>query len=273
MSAELASAIYRGTVRHRRFSPKKHYFSYDVFMLYIDTSELEHIFTLSPFWSNTKWVPARFKRSDFHMGKSYLNENSNNENNNNENSRIENNLPTIDQAVRDTVEREIGYRPTGPVRMLVNFRYWGYSINPLSTYYCFDAAGEKVVAILAEVHNTPWNERHAYVLANHDFGKKQVCNFQKEFHVSPFNALDMRYQWQSTAPAKTLGIHLENWCDDNKVMDATVALTRQPLNTKNMHAILIRFPWMTVKVVMAIYWQALALWLKGVPLFNHPKKI
>ena len=261
MPAEFASAIYQGRVRHRRFSPKKHEFSYHVFMMYLDTKELDNVFSLSPFWSTSRWAPARFKRKDFHIDKKHMNISDPND------------LPNIEDAIRDTVETETGVRPNGPIRMLVNLRYWGYSINPLSTYYCFDSLGENVIAIVAEVHNTPWNERHAYVLTNDNFGKKQTCNFQKDFHVSPFNPLEMQYQWHSTTPAKTLSIHLENWSCDEKKMDATLSLTRQPLNKTNMHSILIHFPWMTVKVVTAIYWQALKLWLKGVPIFNHHKKI
>lgn len=259
MSGELSSAIYQGTVRHRRFSPKKHEFSYQVFMMYLDIKELDKVLSFSPFWSASRWAPARFKRDDFHLNKKYL-DNPNTES-----------LPNIDDSIRDTVEQETGTRPSGPIRMLVNLRYWGYSINPLSTYYCFDTSGEKIVAIVAEVHNTPWNERHAYVLSEGDFNKKQLCRFQKKFHVSPFNPIDMSYRWQSTTPTNILSIHLENWQKNSKIMDATLTLKYQPINAKNMNAILIRFPWMTVKVVMAIYWQALKLWLKGVPTFNHTK--
>ncbi len=259
MLAEFSSAIYHGTVRHRRFSPKKHDFSYQVFMMYLDTLELDKVLSLSPFWSTSKWALARLKRDDFHISKKYID---------NPDTK---NLPNIDDAIRDTVELETGSRPSGPIRMLVNLRYWGYSINPLSTYYCFDDSGEKIVAIVAEVHNTPWNERHAYVLKGDDFDKKQSCTFKKEFHVSPFNPIDMCYRWQSTIPTDTLCIHLENWKENKKVMDATMILKHQPLNSRNMNAILIRFPWMTVKIVTAIYWQALKLWLKGVPTFNHGK--
>ena len=261
MPTELSSAIYKGTVRHRRFSPTEHDFSYQVFMMYLDTQELDSVFSLSPFWSLSHWAPAQFKRSDFHIS-------SNQKTTENDPS-----LPSVEQSVRNTVEMETGSRPEGPIRMLVNLRYWGYSINPLSTYYCFDSSGKNIVAIVAEVHNTPWNERHAYVLKESDFDRKQLCTFEKKFHVSPFNPLDMYYQWHSTTPDKTLTIHLENWQNDKKVMDATLLLTRQPINKKAMHVILIHFPWMTVKMVAAIYWQALQLWVKGTPIFNHSKKV
>lgn len=254
MPRDYASAIYRGTVRHRRFSPKNHEFSYDVFMMYLDTEELEEIFSLSPFWSTKPWAIARFKRTDFHIDN---------------NSRTRNTkLPSLDESIRNTVEQATGSRPKGPIRMLINLRYWGYSINPISTYYCFDE-WQRLVAIVAEVKNTPWNERHAYVLSGDDFSQKQQCTFAKKFHVSPFNPMAMHYQWQSTTPAKTLAIHLENWQDGTLVMDATMALHRQPIDRKSLHRILIHFPFMTVKILLAIYWQALKLYVKRIPVFSH----
>lgn len=258
MSAELASAIYSGKVRHRRFSPKHHAFEYDVFMMYLDLDEIEAVFSKSPFWSLKRFSPVQFKRTDFHINGTHTNTDKKN-------------LPNIDKAVRDTVEQRTGTRPTGPIRMLVNLRYWGVNMNPLSAYYCFDNA-ENLVAILAEVHNTPWNERYAYVLTGEEFSRKQQVDFSKEFHVSPFNPLAMNYHWHSTTPDKTLAVHLENWQDDKKIMDATMTLKREVLNKKSMNLILIRFPWMTVKIISAIYWQAMQLWWKGLPIYDHPQK-
>jgi len=258
MATQFASAIYSGKVRHRRFLPKQHSFEYDVFMMYLDTNEIETIFSLSKFWSLTKLAPVQFKRSDFHIDKT---------------STTTKNLPCIEDSVRNTIESAIGHRPTGPIRMLVNLRYWGFNMNPLSTYYCFDDAGEKIIAILAEVNNTPWNERHAYVLTGNDFSNKQQIRFQKKFHVSPFNPIEMDYHWYSTTPDQTLVLHLENWQDDAKVMDATMILAREAITAASINKILIRFPLMTVKVIAAIYWQALKIWCKGVPIFSHRKPV
>lgn len=257
MSHPLASAIYTGKVRHRRFSPKPHAFEYDVFMMYLDTCEFEQVFALSQLWSLTHFAPAQFKRTDFHIDQQHKNQAD---------------LPSIDTSVRATIAAATGNWLTGPIRMLVNFRYWGINMNPLSTYYCFDDAGEKVIAILAEVHNTPWNERHAYVLSGDNTSRKQHFIFNKVFHVSPFNPIAMTYHWHSTTPEKTLALHLENWQNNAKVMDATMTLVREEISPKSLNHILIRFPWMTVKVVSAIYWQALKLWWKGIPLFKHPAK-
>lgn len=256
MAREFASAIYQGTVRHRRFTPKRHEFTYNVFMMYLDTAELDEIFSLSPFWSRKPWAIARFKRSDFHIDQNA--------------KRTPGSLPSVDESIRNTVAQATGSRPLGPIRMLVNLRYWGYCINPISTYYCFDQLQQNLIAIVAEVKNTPWNERHAYVLTGEDFAHKQACSFAKQFHVSPFNPMAMQYKWQSTTPGKTLAIHLENWQDGALVMDATMALHRKPLEAKSLHKILIHFPCMTVKILMAIYWQALKLFAKQVPVFSHP---
>jgi len=256
MSNGFASAIYTGKIRHRRFSPKAHAFEYRVFMMYLDTRELDDILALSPFWSTRKWAPASFVRNDFHIS-------------NNCADGIQKSQ-SVDEAVRATVLARTGLNITGPIRMLANLRYWGFNMNPLSTYYCFDDSGNHLLAILAEVHNTPWNERHSYVLTGEDFSKKQQVVFNKQFHVSPFNPIAMDYRWHSTTPAQTLAIHLENWQQDKKIMDATLTLEREPITATSLNNILIRFPWMTVKVIAAIYWQALKLWCKGIPLFNHP---
>lgn len=261
MSPPFASAIYTGKVRHRRFSPKQHAFEYDVFMMYLDTREIAEVFSLSRFWSLTHFAPAQFKRTDFHIDEKHIDKRY----------LTQNSLPSVDESVRNTLASKLGEKPTGPIRMLVNLRYWGVNMNPISTYYCFDDSGEKLIAILAEVHNTPWNEHHAYVLTGEGFADKQHVNFAKEFHVSPFNPIAMDYRWHSTTPTQTLALHLENWQDNQKIMDATMALAREEISTRALNKILIRFPWMTVKVISAIYWQALKLWWKGVPIFNHPK--
>lgn len=255
MDKQFASALYTGMVRHRRFSPKQHAFQYKVMMVYLDTREIDELFSLSPLWSTKRWAPVCFKREDFHIS----------------DDTVSGQLPSVDNAVRATVYARTGITLKGPIRMLVNLRYWGVNMNPLSTYYCFDETGTELVAILAEVHNTPWNERHSYVLAGESRKQKQEYQFDKAFHVSPFNPMNMQYRWFSTNPTETLLIHLENWQDDKKIMDATLTLEKEPFSVRSMNNILIRFPWMTVKVIAAIYWQALLLWSKGVSIFNHPK--
>ena len=262
MDHSFSSRIYEGWVRHRRFLPTEHTFKYKVFMMYLDLSEIDTVMSLSRFWRVEGFGFAVFKRKDF-MG--------------------DTNEP-LDSCVRSLVEARIGSRPTGPIRVLANLRYFGYCTNPLTTYYCFDQSGEKLETIVAEVTNTPWRERHAYVLRV-DGEEKFKCRFQKEFHVSPFNPLSMEYRWFSNVPADHLSIHLENWQNtlaagtesdpkaalpQEKVMDATMSLNAANITAKKMNRLLIAYPFMTVKVISAIYWQALKLLVKRVPFYGHP---
>lgn len=256
--SQLYSALYTGWVRHRRFTPVEHHFRYPVFMMYLDLQELEEVQKISVWWSNKWYAPARFKRADFHGDPQ---------------------KPLL-QSVRETVKAQTGCYPRGPVRMLANWRYFGYNMNPLCTYYCFDPTGTQLEYILAEVTNTPWGQSHAYVLRCDPECSHQLFSFEKAFHVSPFNALEMRYKWRSSQPGRNLAIHIENWRlksgDDlgsEQVMDATLVLERTALDAAAMRRVLIRYPLMTVKVIVAIYWQALKLWLKKVPFVNHPNNV
>ncbi|GAA5524481.1 hypothetical protein Maes01_01038 [Microbulbifer aestuariivivens] len=243
----MESAIYSGLVRHRRFSPREHQFQYHVFMMYLDLAELEQVVSKSRFWSAGKWAPARFCREDF-MGDPAV---------------------PLDEAVRSRIAEVGGERPLGPIRLLANWRYFGYNMNPISTYYCFDSKGEEVRWILLDVHNTPWNERHTYVLDCREMNGVQKAAFSKDFHVSPFMPMDQVYRWRSVTPGERLTVHLQNFDKKQCVFDATMSLTRQEISTANLNKILIRYPLMTVKVIIAIYWQAFRLWLKRVPIFTH----
>ena len=243
----LNSAIYSGWVSHHRYSPVDHGFKYRVFMMYLDLDEIDRVLSMSPFWSKKRYAAARFKREDFHGD------------------------PCL--SLRDAIDKTLadaGKTPcTGPIRMLVNLRYFGYNMNPLSTYYCFDEDGETLKYIIAEVHNTPWNQRHSYVLECNECSTHSA-SFPKEFHVSPFNQMQMEYRWSSTTPGEQLGIAIQNWSGDSKVMDASISLTRSDIQGQSLNFVLLRFPFMTFKVIAAIYWQALLLWWKKVPYVPYP---
>ena len=243
----LSSAIYTGHVWHRRFSPKSHAFRYRVFMLYLDLAELNQVFSLSAFWSKNKFALAHFKRSDFYGG----------------------NKLSISDSVRLKVEQELGFRPKGPIRLLTNIRYWGYIINPISCYYCFDSKDENLEAVLLEVTNTPWGERHAYVLDCDSSINNQKLLFNKTLHVSPFLPMDMQYEWQGSTPNDSLKFKLTNYRNNEKVFDAGVNFQRQTISNKSLNSLLWRFPLMTLQVFIGIHWQALKLWLKGIKIFKH----
>ncbi len=247
----MKSCIYKGRVSHRRFTPTPHEFRYSLFMMYLDLEELPNLFDRFLLWSVQRSNIASFRRED-HLGDA---------------SR------SLIDAVRDRVEVETGSRPVGPIRLLTHLRYFGLGFNPVSFYYCFDALDEKVEAILCEVNNTPWGEQHLYVLAenrNEGTSGRKLFRRQKEFHVSPYMPMDMDYEWRFATPDESLGVHMENYRDGEKVFDATLALRRAPINSLQLARALVQFPWVTGKVVAGIYFEALRLWLKKTPIYSHP---
>ena len=137
----------------------------------------------------------------------------------------------------------------------------------MSFFYCYEADG-KLAAVLCEVTNTPWRERYHYVLPAKGDGFAHVA-VAKAFHVSPFLPRDLEYRMSFSPPQARLGVHMADWQGDLKLFDATLNLQRTVLDRPGLHRYLRQFPWMTAKTCLAIYWQALRLFLKRTPIFSH----
>jgi uncharacterized protein len=230
------SALYEGHVHHRRQAVRNHAFRYRIAMAYIDLDELPELLH----GRLTKRAPGlvRFRRRDY----------------------LGDPRTPLDDAVRALVHERLGRMPDGPIRLLTTLRSFGHCFNPVSFYYCFAPDGATLDAIVAEVTNTPWGERHAYVTDG------AGGEFDKALHVSPFMPMAQRYTWHASTPGETLKVHIASEQHGDRAFDATLALHRRPLNRRR----LARLP--ALRTLALIYGHAVALKLKGVPVQPHPAR-
>ncbi len=246
------SCIYVGHLQHRRFAPVLHRFRYRLFMLYLDLEELPHL-AQSGVVPRRRFNPLGFRAED-HLG---------------------GRRQPLAESVRDLVERKGGHRPTGPIRLLTPPRNGGHYFSPLSLYYCFDSSGTTVQSIVAEVSNIPWREMHCYVLSDTNRAGppgRLVFDHAKEFHVSPFMDMDMRYRWRLSVPGERLAVGITNRRNEQRIFHAALALDRRALSRAGLARTFLRYPWWNARIILAIHFQAFRLWRKQCPFYPHPKR-
>lgn len=242
----IESAIYKGKVYHQRFKPTRHKFDYDIYLFWLklESDELNALSDTLTYFSAHSKARVRFNREDY-LGDPSI---------------------SLKQAVLERMtELNGGKTLNGEVFMLGQLRMWGLYFSPVNFYYLRNVEG-KYTHMLAEVSNTPWNERHHY-LVNLD----TQADTPKAFHVSPFNPMDMTYKWSISQPSSRLSLAMDCVRED-KEFSAGINLTKFTLDNANLSAALKRIPSMTIKTVAGIYWHALKLLLKRTPLYTHPEK-
>lgn len=251
MNRSFASAVYEGVVTHHRRTPHAHAFQYRMAQVYLDLEEIDTVFRDRWLWSVDHRNLAEWRRSDY-LGPANT---------------------SLAQAVRQRIHDSTGMAAAGPIRMLTHLRYAGYVFNPVTFYYCYATDGTTLEHVVAEITNTPWGDRHAYVLAatqaTHRDGLLE-WTFDKSFHVSPFMGMARQYAWRFNTPGDDLRIHMKVSDGAAREFDAALSLRRQPLSGRSLARVLWRYPLMTWQVTSAIHWQALRLWWKRNPVHDHP---
>ena len=247
----MESCLYEGNVVHTRMFPTFHSFKYNLFMLCVDLNELPHIFKPYWFWSSKSWNLAFFRRKD-HLGDPKI---------------------SLDISVRNLVEQKTGTRPQGPISLITHFCYFGYRINPVSFYFCFDKNKKNLDSVIAEINNTPWGEQHCYVFKCDPYSKnkKDKFTFDKQFHISPFMSMNLKYVWYLSRPSNKFSVEMETWKNQKKILQVKFNTARTQISHASLGRVLIQYPLVTFKVLWGIYFQAFRLWLKKVPFHTHPK--
>jgi DUF1365 family protein len=231
-----ASCVYEGTIRHRRHQPVRHELRYPIALLFLDFDELPDVLDAHPLWSARRPALGWFRRAD-HLTAA---------------------------AARDLTGT------SGSVRLLAHARTYGHCFNPVSFYYCYE--GDRVEAVVAEVTNTPWGERHAYVLRRGGAGRVLEDRIEKALHVSPFMGMDHHYHWRVVEPGEELLVHIDSIRDGRRAFDATLTLHRRELDRRMLNRMLWRYPAATAVAGARIYAHALRLKRKGAPCFPHPER-
>lgn len=245
------SSLYFGRVSHHRKSPKIHNLEYEIFMAHLFLDELKEVFQGRWLWSINRPNLSSFKRADYHRPE----------------------IESLQDAVTNTMEDQLGKKMTGKISILTHLRTFGYCFNPVTFYYLWDNDLISPVAIMTEITNTPWGEKYAKCFLWDDSNSKgkNEYEFRKEFHVSPFIGMNVDYKWRFSIPQESVKIDMFLRENNEGFFSAHLQLKHKAISFKNLSIALLRFPLMTIKVTAAIYWNALLLKLKGCPFYSHPK--
>jgi len=248
----MESAIYFGKVNHRRFRPVLHSFSYGVFMAFLDIDRIPQLTAVSRFLSYNRFNWATYDERD-HFGDPQL---------------------SLRQRLEQNAAAHGVSLPDGQIFLLTHLRYFGYNFNPVSFFYCYDPQ-ERLQLVLAEVNST-FGESHNYWLSqDNELPSPNAKRYRaaKAMHVSPFMGMKLDYNFTLTPPDRKLVVHMNTIKEDKPFFDATLKLERKPWSARSLHRALTSHPWMTAKVICAIHWEALRLYLKKVPVFTHPRNL
>tara|TARA_B100001540_G_scaffold309618_1_gene326106 strand:- start:446 stop:1216 length:771 start_codon:yes stop_codon:yes gene_type:complete len=243
------SFIYDGKVIHKRFKPKEHYFKYKVFSLFLDLDELDQISNKISFFSYNKFNLLSFYDKDHgdRDGSNLI-------------GWVKNNLDKIDIDSKNI-----------KVKLLCYPRILGYVFNPLSIFFVYNNSSE-LISILYEVKNT-FGEQHTYIFKTEPSDKSINNNCTKKFFVSPFMNLSSHYFFKILIPGNKLSVVIDQRDQDGKLLFASQDGIRSELSSKNLLLSYLKHPFMTLKIISAIHFEALRLWLKGIKIVKKEKKI
>jgi DUF1365 family protein len=249
------AGLYTGTLRHRRFRPRPHAFTYNLFMAWLDVDRIPELMAQAPWTSYNRFNWASFEERD-HFG--------------------DPRLPLRERVAQDARTHGVPLPDDGPIFLLTHLRYLGYCFNPISFYFCYTKNGD-LDTILAEVNSTFGESRNYWLWPRNRQPSANALHYRcpKTMHVSPFMDMNLDYEFVLTDPGDKLVAHMNTieLQSAQPFFDATLALERQPWTSRNLTRLLVRHPWMTAKVIGAIHWQALRLYLKRVPVFTHPARM
>ena len=240
-----SSCIYSGFVTHRRFKPKRNFFSYKTFSLLIDLNEIESLERKIKFFSYNKFNILSFYNLDH-------------------GPRDGSCLVTWTKKILAESKIDIG---SGTIKLLCFPRFFGYVFNPLSIFYCYDE-NSRLKAVLYEVKNT-FNEQHTYVFPTSPYSNLILHRCDKKFYVSPFIEMKTFYNFRLLKPGKIINVFIKQSDIDGTLLIACQVGQKLELNSKNLFAQFLKHPLMSFKVILAIHFEAFRLWAKGI---KHVKK-